>query len=84
MQAAEWVIWLALAFFTLTWTYGVIKSLKAGGISGGMVGTVASWWIQLVGILLVPSISKLHLLWMAPSALLLANFLPLFILTMSH
>lgn len=79
-----WAIWGILAFFAATWSYGVIQNLQAGsGITSAMIGTVATWWVLLIWTAVDPGVQKLHLLWVAPSAILVANFLPFVLLILA-
>ena len=65
-----WVVWTALLFIVLGWTYGCRTYSRTGiGVSYATLAQTLSLWIVAVAFL-ASDWSKLHILWVGPVALL--------------
>lgn len=72
-----WIVW-ALFFlgFTVGWTLGCVTYVKRGlGVTYPTLNTTVIWWLLVGWTFYYPSMSKLHLLWLAPLASFLSTFI---------
>ena len=67
LTTAEWVLWGLAVFIALSLTYGAIKRLRAGQpVMKATLYQGIFLWLVAAFLLLMPSVSKLHLVWVIP------------------
>jgi hypothetical protein len=68
-----WATWAVLAFFTVAWTIACyVYFRRAAGPTYSTLNITIVWWFLLGWTFYYSAINKLHLLWIAPSVLLLS------------
>jgi hypothetical protein len=73
-QIIGWIAWALLVFLTVGWTVGCYVYIKRGaGLTYATLNTTIVWWFLLGWTFHYSSVNKLHLFWLAPSAMLLAS-----------
>ena len=70
-----WVVWSALLFIVMVWTYGCRTYARTGiGVSCTTLAQTLSLWTVAVSFL-ASDWPKLHILWVGPMALLSVPFM---------
>lgn len=73
MRTIDAVIWIAAAFYTASWIFGVrLYSRTPNGVAKGTMVTTILFLLALIG---VPwfSLPEVHLLWIFPLAILIGG-----------
>jgi hypothetical protein len=73
----NWIPWFILFFFTATWSlqWYRIMSKPGGSLTFGTMNTIIIWWLLLAWTFHYSSVNKLHLLWLAPTAIPVATWI---------
>jgi 4-hydroxybenzoate polyprenyltransferase len=74
-QMIGWVAWAVLALFAISWSVQCYLYIKRRGcVTYATLNTTIVWWFLLGWTFHYSSVNKLHLFWLAPSAILIARF----------
>ena len=74
-QIIGWAAWALLALFAISWGVLCCVQIKRGaGVTYGTLNTTIVWWFLLGWTFHYANVNKLHLFWLAPSAILIATF----------
>ena len=74
-QIIGWAAWALLVLFAIGWSIQCYVHIKRGaGVTYGTLNTTIVWWFLLGWTFHYASVNKLHLFWLAPSAILIASF----------
>lgn len=76
MMIIGWIVWAVLLLFTISLSYGTVKTLfSGGGVTYSTMLQAASFIIILLLFLLNPKWNKLNILWISPLLFFLTAFI---------
>lgn len=71
-----WILLVIAAFIALSLTYGAVRKLKSKeSVMKATLYQGIFLWLVVIFLLLVPSVSKLHLIWIVPICFPLIGYL---------
>lgn len=76
VDVLAWIVWIVVAYFALSLVLGFFRAKKAkASVTKATVYQGVFFSILAIYTLLTPSVSKFHLLWIAPIGFFLISFL---------
>ena len=66
MQIAKYITWAIVMFFSITWTWGFMRSVELRLKS--TVVSIVFWWIEILTVM-AGAFAVFHLLWLMPLSL---------------